>query len=94
MSLVMEGVEPKLIEANTFTISDGEIDLRIGGHRVPLEDFRCLVMYVMCNSNISRSNDPRLELLEDLRSLTMIEDKYGKRLSGLRPLAQHFSSRS
>ena len=92
MSLVMEGVKPKPIEASTFTIFDGEIDLRIGGHQIPLEDFRFLVMYVMCNSNIS-PNDPRLELLEDLRSLIVIEDEYGKRLSGLRPLAQHFSRR-
>lgn len=93
MSLVMDGVEPKPISASTFTISDGEINLRIGEYRIPLEDFHLLVMYVMCNSNISRLDDPRLELLEDLRSLTMIEDEHGKRLSGLRPIAQHFSRR-
>ena len=93
MSLVMEKVEPKPIEASTFTISDGVIDLRIGQHKIPLDDFRALVMYVMCNSNISRPDDLRLELLEDMRSLTVIEDEFGKRLSGLRPLAQYFSSR-
>ena len=93
MSLLLESVKPEPIEASTFTISDGVVDLRLGGHAIPLEDFRQLVMYVMCNSNISRDDDPRLELLEDVRSLTLVKDEKGRRLAGLRPLAHVFSSR-
>jgi hypothetical protein len=70
----------------------GKTTLRLAGHEISMEEFRGLVIYTMCNTDLEE-NDPRLELLEDIQSLTVIEDRHGKRLDGLRPLPHHFAFR-
>lgn len=93
MSLNLEGAKPVPIVAGTLTKLDGTVELFLGEHQIPLKDFRALVMYVMCGSKIVRPDDPRLDLLKDVKDLTIMEDERGKRFSGLRPFAKFFSNR-
>ena len=79
------------IEVTTAGANDELI--RIGEHERGMDHFRALVVWVMCNSNISTPNDQRLELLEDIRCLTLFQDTAGQRLAGLRPLVRNFCSR-
>lgn len=102
MSLTLENTKPHPIDvsASGITASDSIPVLRLYGRgiettiQISMQDFRALVMYVMCNANLLNPEDPRIELLEDLRSLTIIEDEFGRRFSGLRQYACHFSKRA
>jgi hypothetical protein len=70
----------------------GTTTLYLAGNEISMADFRGLVLYVMCNTDLAE-DDPRIELLEELRSLTVINDQYGKRFDSLLPLPHHFAWR-
>ena len=94
MSLGLSKSSPQ-VEATVHQLRDGMIVHLFGDGqdiRIPIEDFTHLVTYVMCNANLTVV-DPRIELLEVVRGLTVIEDRFGRRLSGLHPFAQYYSSR-
>ena len=63
----------------------------IAGKEIDMEDFRHIVNYVMCNSEMTE-NDPRLELLKDMQCLVVQEIRGQKRLVGHRPITIHFCS--
>lgn len=74
MSLFLTNAKPEPISAALFIDRQGVGVVSLGGTDISLDEFRCLVMYVLCNADIVSDKDPRLELLEDVRSLVQIID--------------------
>ena len=64
--------------------------LCIGGRDISMEDFRYIVNYVMCNSEL-KEQDHRIELIKDINNLVITEINGQKRLIGERPVSKYFS---
>ena len=68
--------------------------LLIAGKEISMEEFRYIVNYVMCNSELyqGEEDDPRLELISDIKSLRQRVIREQTRLVGDRPIPQNFSN--
>lgn len=92
MSLELSKSKPPIEVFSIPTLSlTEEKYILIQGVEIPLEDFVTLVMYVMCNIPL-KENDPRLELIEEIKDLRRINFNGQDRLIGGKPLGAHFST--
>ncbi len=67
--------------------------LLVAGKEIGMEEFRRIVNYVMCNSELTQGeeSDPRLELISDIKSLRQQVINGQTRLVGDREIPNHFS---
>lgn len=97
MSLVLSNSVPSALIARARQLPGERVEARVerpttlflGDYEIPMEDFRELMMYVMCNTPLAE-DDPRLELLEDIKDLTVVVESGYRHFKGTRPLAQHY----
>lgn len=88
MSIGLDSTPAVGVFTDNLSNEDGSTVVVIGGIRIPMLEFRHMVVYVMCNTHIV-PDDQRLALLEDVRSLTLVERPDGRRvLVGLRSMAK------
>lgn len=69
MSLKLSYSLPEKLTAKT---SIGNV-VFIGDYQIPMDDFCCLVDYVMTNSDIYGPNDPRLKLIERMSASRIVD---------------------
>lgn len=62
MSLELSGVKPGPISAFLERMPEGQVSIRIAGNEIPMSDFRCLVLYALCDRNLA-PDDQRLEFI-------------------------------
>jgi hypothetical protein len=83
MTLFLEQGTKPVIGIKTYGRSIGDLwkTVFLGDYEISIEDFVCMVKYFMTNTDIY-SGDPRLELLEWMKSLTEVDgfNPKGKRL--------------
>lgn len=70
-----------------------ETTIRIGEHKIPMTEFRRMMALIMCSDDLCEEGDDRLQLLDDMRSLTVVRDERGCRLDSIRSLPHQYAKR-
>lgn len=63
---LINGTVPDEIEVKTYP-SSIDTDVRIGEYEISIEDFCALVWYVLTNTDLHGTNDPRIQLVEAIK---------------------------
>jgi hypothetical protein len=87
MSMMLRSdVDELEVSVTNYWKPDGRPAIVVNGGEVSWENFADLVAYAMCNTDIVE-DDPRLKILEDLRSLTLVDlPEGGRALVSVRPV--------
>lgn len=78
MSLVLEGAVPE-VDIKTSNFYPGANKVLIGIYEIPMNDFTAAVEYVLTNTRLEE-NDPRIRLVERVKSIQVVLDDNGGKL--------------
>ena len=77
MSLILDRSKPQGLEAKTYGCGMGNAIkndvVYIGDYEIPEEDFFVLAHYVLTNTNLRGDDDPRLQFVESVRAMAVID---------------------